>query len=254
MKVGNKLPVAPITGAIPIPEETAFLINITESPFWAERTYGAFRIEGCKRGEGYVKLGVHAYRGVIDMGDRGLGNRDPFKNTNQFIVHAEDAALDLVRQWNTDIWGIGSSVTGEVAEESVRGFAGVFVADGVEPTPDELEQARQLLAQCDSVLVERADSEWDQFHSPMTIHAGWKRAARRLGVDASWLYTIANKVALPNCPHCGAKLLMATATVCSVCLRDVVTPSSPAPESARAVGARNAKNRRQANKGEGAAA
>lgn len=223
--------VAPRTGAIEIPDETAMLVNITESPFYAERTYGTYQIKGCRPGEAYVTLPVHACRGVIDMGDRGLGNKDPFKNTNQFIIHAEDIGVDLVRQWNTDIWGIGSTSFGEIAEETVRGFAGVFVADSLEPTAEELEQAMDLLARCDAALTEQAHMEWDQFHEPKTIHMGWKRAARRLGVDASWLYTVKDARSLPDCPHCGAKLLTKTATVCSVCSRDVV-PAQAAPSPA----------------------
>jgi hypothetical protein len=215
---------APITSALPVPDETAMLVNISESSFATERTYGTYSIRGCKASEPYVTHAIHARRGVIDMGDRPPGGRDPFKNTNQFIIHAEEIGVDLVRGWNTDIWGIGSTPFGEVAQEVVRGFAGVFVADGLEPTAEELEQATNLLSLCDKALAEQAHMEWDQFHEPKTIHMGWKRAARRLGVDAPWLYTIVDARSLPDCPHCGAKLLTKTATVCSVCTRDVVPP------------------------------
>lgn len=232
MKVGTRSPVSPMTAAIEIPDETAVLVNISETAYTAERTFGNYMISACRQGQDFVTSIVKARRCVIDMGDRPPGKKDSFKNTQQFIAHAVDIAEDLVRQWNTDIWGIGSTPTGEIAGDAVRGFAGVFVADGLEPTADELVQARELLAQCDEQLVQRADAEWDQFHSPMTIHAGWKRAARRLGVDASWLYTIANKQKLPDCPHCGSKLLTMTASVCSVCHRDV-NPQVAAPEPAK---------------------
>jgi hypothetical protein len=244
MRVGTRTPVSPIQGAIPVPEETAVLVNISETEYYAERTFGNYRIAGCKPGQDFVLLEVHARRIVIDRGDRPPGKKDPFKNTQQEIAHAVEIGEDLVRQWNTDIWGIGSTPTGEVAGEEVRGFAGVFVADGVRPTEDELAMAKDLLAKCDEQLTQRADSEWDQFHSPMTIHMGWKRAARRLGVDAAWLYTVANKTKLPDCPHCGSKLLTLTATVCSVCHRDVVTPS--APPAARRKAARAAGRSRSA--------
>jgi hypothetical protein len=232
MKVGTRTPVSPIQGAIPIPDETAVLVNISETEYYAERTFGNYWIAGCKPGQEFVTMDVHARRLVIDMGDRPPGKKNPYKNTQQEIAHAVDIGMDLVRQWNTDIWGIGSTPTGEVAGEEVRGFAGVFVADGVRPTEDELTLAKELLAKCDEQLTQRADAEWDQFHSPMTIHMGWKRAARRLGVDAAWLYTVANKTKLPDCPHCGSKLLTATATVCSVCHRDV-HPLIAAPEPKR---------------------
>src|SRR5207253_10380702 len=85
------------------------------------------------------------------------------------------------------------------------GFSGLFVADGQAPTAEELAQAHELLALSDSALAQRAHSDWDQFHRPDMIHAGWKRAARRLGVDADWLYTISNIASLPDCKFCGSK-------------------------------------------------
>lgn len=229
--VGGVTLVAPITQAIEIPDETALLVNISESAFYGERTHGTYRIEGCKPGESYSTLVVTARRGVIDMGERPAGVRDSFKNTQQFIIHAEDIGVDLVRGWNTDLWGIGSTTTGQIAGEAVRGFAGVFVADGVVPTEQELEQARELLAASDAALAERAHAEWDQFHSPQTIHASWKRAARRLGVDAEWLYSIRNSAALPDCPHCGSKLKTMTAKVCATCHRDVVPVDASEPKA-----------------------
>jgi hypothetical protein len=234
----------PRTGAIPIPDESALIVNISESAYYAERTFGSYRIEARKPGERFSTLIVHAVRNVVDQGDRGLGSKDPYKNTQQFITSAIDVGVDLVRGWNTDIWGIGSTPTGEVAGESVRGFAGTFVADDLVPTEEELELATQLLAASDAQLTERAHAEWDQFHSPQTIHMGWKRAANRLGVDAPWLYTIIDKRALPDCPHCGSKLLTRTATVCSVCHRDV--DGQDAVVTALASGKRKAPKRKAA--------
>lgn len=215
--VGGVNVVAPTTLPIELPIETATIVNISETAFHAERTYGTYRIEGCKPGQPYMTITVRAARGVIDRGDRIPGK---LNGTEQFIIKAEDIGMDLVRQWNTDLWGIGSTPTGEIAGEAVRGFSGVFVCDGEEPTVEELTQAQELLALSDAALAERAHSEWDQFHSPMTIHAGWKRAARRLGVDAEWLYTISNKASLPDCKFCGSKMKTATATVCATCHRD----------------------------------
>lgn len=231
MKLGTNIPAINPVLPIELPEETATLVNISESPFHAERTYGTYRIEGRSPNEPYVTKVIAARRGLIDQGDnswsRQLGKSTPdLKNVQQFVIKAEDIGMDLVRQWNSDLWGIGSSITGQVMSETVRGFAGVFVADGVEPTAEELAQAHQLLAASDSALAERAHSEWDQFHNPQMIHAGWKRAARRLGVDAEWLYTISNIASLPNCAFCGSKMKTATATVCAACHRDVVAQNA----------------------------
>jgi hypothetical protein len=235
MKVGtNPVAVAPIAKLIDLPEEKAVLVNLTEQEFYGERTYGTFRILGRKPGEPYSTLEVTPRRGLIDMGDNswsrqmGRGNQPDLKSVQQFVIKAEDIAVDLVREWNTNLWGIGNTTTGEVATETVRGFAGVFVCDGLKPTDQELEQARMLLAASDQALVERAHAEWDQFHMPNMIHASWKRSARRLGVDAEWLYTVSNIASLPDCPFCGSKLKTKTATVCATCHRDITPAEEPA--------------------------
>lgn len=228
MKLGTGTPIYVPAQPIVLPVTTATLVNISETSFAAERTYGTYRIEGCKRGEPYVAKVISAARGVIDKGDRVPGK---LQGTEQFVIEATAIGEDLVRQWNSDLWGVGSTPTGEIAGEVVRGFAGVFLADGLEPTAEELAQAHQILALCDTALAEEAHKTWDQFHRPDAIHAGWKRSARRLGVDAEWLYTISNLAALPDCPHCGSKLKTATAKVCATCHRDVVPQLATPPKS-----------------------
>lgn len=239
MKLGTQTPIFSPVLPIDLPEETAVLVNIAESAFRAERTYGIYTICGngkchcspedpnrCKQYDGYITKTLKARRGLIDMGDNswakqiGKGNQPDLKAVQQFVIKAEDIAVDLVRQWNSDLWGIGSTITGEVTTETVRGFVGVFCADGEQPTAEELSQAHQLLASSDTALIERAHSEWDQFHNPVMIHMGWKRAARRLGVDAEWLYSVVNTNALPECVFCGSKMKTATATVCAACHRE----------------------------------
>jgi len=217
MKTGGVLPTYVPAAPIVLPTEQAAIVNIAEIPFAAERSYGSYRIEGRKAGEPYVSLVISARRGIIQRGDLTMGKAPVIE---QFPIKAEDIAVDLVRQWNSDLWGIGSTVTGVVAEEQVRGFAGVFVAEGMEPTAEELKQAKEILALSDKALFERAQSEWDQFHRPDMIHAGWKRSARRLGVDVDWLYVISNIASLPDCKFCGSKMKTATATVCATCGRD----------------------------------
>lgn len=217
MKIGGTLPTYVPQAPIVLPTEQAVIVNISEVEFYAERTYGAFRIKGCKKDEPFVSLTISAARGIIHRGDLTMGKNPVIE---QFPILAEDIAVDLVRQWNSDLWGIGSDVTGQVADEQVRGFSGVFVIDGMTPTPEELKQAREILALSDKALFERAQTEWDQFHRPDMIHAGWKRSARRLGVDVDWLYAITNMAALPECKFCGSKMKTATATVCATCHRE----------------------------------
>ena len=227
MKTGGTVATFTPTQPIALPPETALVVNISETAFAAERTFGNYRIEGCKKGQAFTTLVVAARRGVIHRGDMQMGKQ---MGVEQFVILAEDIAVDLVRQWNSDLWGIGSDVTGQVLEEVVRGFSGLFVADGQAPTAEELAQAHELLALSDSALAQRAHSDWDQFHRPDMIHASWKRAARRLGVDADWLYTISNIASLPDCKFCGSKMMTATATVCATCHREQQPMAAPIVE------------------------
>jgi hypothetical protein len=251
MKLGTAIPIFAPVLPIELPEESATLVNITTESFRGERTYGVYAICGvgrckcdptdsnrCLSGDGYIMKIVKPRRGLIDMGDNSWTKRKPgqtqpdLKNVQQFVVHAEDIASDLVREWRSELTGIGATVTGQVGNEAVNGFTGVFLADGLRPTEEELAQARQLLAACDQALVAEGHREWDQFHEPKSIHDSYKRAARRLGVDAPWLYTVVDRNILPDCQFCGSKMKTATATVCATCHRDVVPANAQERQAA----------------------
>jgi len=258
MKLGTQIPIYAPVLPIELPEESATLVNITEAAFRGERTYGVYTICGvgrckcdpsdvnrCLTGEGYILKVIHPRRGMIDMGDNNWTAKKPgqtspdLKNVQQFVIKAEDIASDLVREWRSELTGIGGAVSSQVDGQSISGFTGVFLADGARPTEDELQLARRLLSECDQQLVAAAHSDWDQFHEPKSIHDSWKRAARRLGVDAPWLYSVVDKTSLPDCPSCGSKLLTSTATVCATCHRDVMPqnaserPENDAPKKHR---------------------
>ena len=249
MKLGQAIPIFAPVLPIELPEESATLVSIVDTPFRGERTYGVYTICGvgrckcdpkdsnrCLSGDGYIMKIIKPRRGMIDMGDnnwtaRKPGQKEPdLKNVQQFVVHAEDIASDLVREWRSDLTGIGATPTGEVEGQVVNGFTGVFIADGARPTDEELAQARQLLASCDNALIMEGDREWDQFHEPKSIHDSYKRAARRQKVDRPWLYTVVTQASLPDCPHCGSKLKTATASVCATCHRDVKAANAPERE------------------------
>lgn len=246
MRIGVE--VKPVEAAKPlqIPTEVAVLVNITNiKPPVMSRTYGSFLLPACRpgrqdiweagvciqtrdchKGQEFAAVRIGAARDKIDYGE---------KRQSQFIVHAREIALDLASECNENIWGIGSTPTGEIVldvetqqTQTVRGFAGVFVADGEIPTDGELAEAHELLAASDGVLVIAGHTAWDASKKPMDIHDGWKRSARRLGVDTEWLYTVRN---LPDCPHCGSKLKSATATVCATCHRDVQPAAAAEPKA-----------------------
>jgi hypothetical protein len=259
MRLGTQIPIYAPVLPIELPEESATLVNITESSFRGERTYGIYTICGvgrckcdpldvnrCVSREDYIMKVIHARRGMIDMGDNNWTARKPgqnqpdLKNVQQFVIHADEIAEDLVREWRSELTGLGSATTGEIDGQVINGFTGVFLADGAYPTKEELQQAKKLLAQCDQALIIEAHKDWDQFKEPKSIHDSWKRAARRQGVDAPWLYNVIDRSAIPDCPHCGEKLKKATATVCATCGRDVV-PGAVIAEASKSASGRPAK-------------
>jgi hypothetical protein len=245
MKTGQVKLVSPLPVPIKLSEKTATLVRITAGPkIVVDRTYGNYTIMPCKPGERFTIMKIRAARCVA-------GTKDSRK---EWEVTADEIAEDLAMDCNTYIWGIGADVTGEIITGSdddptvqiVRGFNGVFVADGEEPTEEELEKAEELLATSDQILIERGHEDWGSFKEPRSIHEGFRRAAKRMGVQADWLYRVLNT---PLCPHCGAKLLTATATVCATCHRDVVPangPERPEQEEVTAGAAKGPKRKKAA--------
>jgi hypothetical protein len=242
-KTGSAIALPEPTKPLVLPVETATLVNITNIKLpIAMFTYGNYTIpfcrpgiqtmrdvEGnvdvreCEPGEEWAAMKIQAARGTIDYGEQ---------HRNEYVIHGREIALDLARMCNSDLTGFDSDQMGNVNDEKAQSFAGIFLADGDEPTQEELLEMRDLLRMSDGVLVAAGHRAWDQFGKPDVIHEGYKRAARRLGVTADWLYSIYN---VPDCPHCGSKLKSATATVCATCHRDL-------PERA-AIAAQNAQER-----------
>lgn len=233
-KIGSSLILPEAPKAMPIPPGTSTLVNITTVKFpIIQFTYGNFMIPSiergfqtmrdengqvekrkCAQGEEWAAMKIRAARDAINYGE---------DRKNEFIIESRDICLDLCRQCNGDIWGIGNTITGDIGGEDVRGFSGVFLADNDEPGEQELAEMHALLRLCDVALTEEGHKTYDQFHDPRYIHEGFKRGARRLGVEAEWLYAIINA---PDCPFCGSKMKSATASVCATCGRDVPKPSA----------------------------
>lgn len=219
MRTGQMKLVSPVPAPMKLSEKTATLVRITAGPkIVVDRTYGNFTIQPCKPGQRFTTQKIHSARCIA-------GSKD---SRREWEVKAEEVAEDLAMECNTNIWGIGSTVTGELIETtdgqedlvSVRGFNGVFVSDFDEPSEEELQLAESLLAASDAILVTAGNETHDQLHNPLHIHAGFKRAAQRLGVEADWLYTIVNKNGLPDCQFCGSKMKTMSATVCATCGRE----------------------------------
>lgn len=218
MKTGQVKLVSPIAVPIPLSIQTATLVRITGGQrIICDRTYGNYTIPPCPQGQRYIAIKIKSARAS-------WGTKTAH---GEWEVKAVEVAEDLARECNTNLWGIGADVTGEIITgsdddpevETVRGFNGVFVSDFDVPSEEELEIAEGLLAVSDEILTTRGHQTYDAApNRPQDIHEGFKRAARRLGVEAAWLYKVSNN---PNCPHCGARLLMPSATVCATCGRDV---------------------------------
>jgi len=243
MRIGSQQIVSPVREPMKLSEKTATLVRITQGlPFVIDRTYGNYTIRGCKPGERYVSMKIHAARGTA-------GTKESFK---EWEISAMDIAEDLAGDCNNYLWGIGSTVTGEivagseadptvpVTTQTVRGFNGVFVSEFDEPSEQELDHAFELLRGSDEQLIAAGDKVDGQFHNPLHIHASFKAAARRQNEERDWLHTMRNT---PNCPHCGAKLLSVNATVCGTCQRDVVPQNGQERPTAGAVTAPQARGK-----------
>ena len=172
--------------------EVVSLVNISAQK-WPprQRTYfGSLEIASPGPGEAYAITAVRACKSVMDLGD---------KHTTEFPISARDVAEDLMREINGDS-GEGS-------------FHGVFLAEGAEPTQEELRNAREKLEAFQRKLVATADLEWERSHNPMFITDLERRAARELKLDKPWLY---DPKPLEECPACGEKIRPGVA-VCRIC-------------------------------------
>lgn len=247
MRIGSAQIVSPKPEPMKLSERTATLVRITQGvPFVIDRTYGNYTIRGCRPGERYVAMDIKAARGTA-------GTKESFK---EWEISALQIAEDLAGDCNNFLWGIGSAVTGEIVSgseadptapitsETVRGFNGVFVSEFDEPSEGELEKAFELLRMSDEQLIAAGDATDGQFHNPLHIHKGFKDAAKRQNEERPWLHTMKNT---PNCPHCGAKLLNAQATVCATCHRDV-TPANAQERNAEGAVSGNAPKAKRGRK------
>jgi hypothetical protein len=168
------------------------LVNISAQK-WPprHRTYfGSLVIQSPEGGATYAVTPVRGCTSVVDLGD---------KRTMEIRVTAQEIAEDLVREINGDS-GEGS-------------FHGVFVAAGLEPTDEELNEARKKLEAFQIRLVETADLEWERSHNLMFITDLERRAARELGLEKPWLY---DPKPMADCPACGEKIKPGVA-VCRTC-------------------------------------
>jgi len=172
--------------------EVVSLVNISTQK-WPprQRTYlGALEVASPEPGEPYAVTLIRGCRSVMDLGD---------KHVTEFAISAREVAEDIAREINSDS-GEGS-------------FHGVFVAEGSEPTEEELDSARTKLDGFHRRLVEVADLEWERSHNPMFITDLERRAARELKLDKPWLY---DRKPVEECPACGEKIRPGVA-VCRSC-------------------------------------
>jgi hypothetical protein len=188
----------------------AYLANITEQSWIAQRTYGTFQVPGCPssstglqpvdeeraenrgatNGVAYALTEITARKGTIDLGD---------KRTLDFPISAREIAEDIAREINSDA-GDGS-------------YFGVFVCAGDAPTDAELAAARARLAEYYRRLVAQADQDWERSHNWLMITDVERRAARWLGLEKEWSY---EPKPLVDCPACAEKLKPGVA-VCKSC-------------------------------------
>lgn len=173
-------------------DEVVKLVNISTQT-WPprQRTYlGSLVIASPADGQEYATTPIRGCKGQIDIGD---------KRSIDIPISAREIAEDLAREINGDS-GEGS-------------FHGVFVAEGSEPTKQELRDAHEKLDAFHRRLVAIADLEWERSHNPMFITDLERRAARELKLDKPWLYDPKPQI---ECPACGEKVKPGVA-VCRTC-------------------------------------
>lgn len=171
------------------------LVNITEQRWVIYRDYRAFVIPPRDLQLGYSIVRIVPFTAQMDIGD---------KRKMEVFISADEIAADLEHHVNDDILKLN---------DGTPSFAGVFVAEGDEPTKSELDQANKLLRGFYLELVELADIEWDRTHNPNMIRDDMRRAARFLGVTKDWLY---EQRQLVDCPVCAEKIRPGVA-MCKTC-------------------------------------
>ncbi|HUL32799.1 MAG TPA: zinc ribbon domain-containing protein [Candidatus Eisenbacteria bacterium] len=168
------------------------LVNISGQK-WPPRHrayFGSLVIQSPEPGQAYAVTPIRGCSSVMDLGD---------KRTMEIRLSAKEIAQDLAREINGDS-GDGS-------------FHGVFVADGPQPTAEELADARRKLETFQLRLVDAADLEWERSHNMMFITDLERRAARELGFEKPWLY---DRKPMAECPACGERIKPGVA-VCRSC-------------------------------------
>jgi hypothetical protein len=212
----------------------AYLANITEQSWIAQRTYGTFQVPGCPSSStglqpvdqkhptsstGYKPVPQDGSTGLQPVDERaenrGATNGVAYalteitarkgtidlgdKRTLDFPISAREIAEDIAREINSDA-GDGS-------------YFGVFVCAGDAPTDAELAAARARLAEYYRRLVAQADQDWERSHNWLMITDVERRAARWLGLEKEWSY---EPRPLVDCPACAEKLKPGVA-VCKSC-------------------------------------
>jgi len=179
---------------------TAVIVNLTEQNWILHRSFGTYQVRGCKEDEAYALTRVEGRTAHLDLGD---------KRTSPIYISAAELAEDLCREINSD-GGEDSNF-------------GVFVAEGAEPTHDELQRGHDRLATFYRRLVAGADREWERSHSYLFINDVERRAAQYLGLEKEWFYQARETV---ECPGCGEKIKPGVA-VCRTC-RAILDPMKAA--------------------------
>ncbi len=201
-----------------MPQDVAYIANITEQSWIAQRTYGTFQVRGCvtrnaggppaflraddedqdrrraaggaENGADYALTPITARKGTIDLGD---------KRVLDFPISAREIAEDVAREINSD--------AGDAS------YFGAFVCAGDAPTAEELTAARARLTEYYRKLVAQADQDWERAHNWLMITDVERRAARWLGLEKEWSY---EPRPLVECPACAEKLKPGVA-VCKSC-------------------------------------
>ena len=148
------------------------LVNV--APFTAfdeMRPNGYFMLPGRKEGERYATLIVYD-----TIAKRPLGE-DQYVDVT---IPVDQLAESLIKDHGVDKFG-------------------GFVAEGVEPTKEELDAADVIYDQWRRAQIVEADQLWEQYHKHIFISNHAKLACKELGLKRTWLEDVARTKQCPNC-------------------------------------------------------
>lgn len=172
-------------------KSVAVICNIFSRPLPVQhRSWRPFVVNYPKPTEKYALTVIDPATSYADIGD---------KKRQEFYHTARAVAADLCQEVNKNA--------------GVDSFLGLFVCEGLTPTPEELANAHEKLNKFLLSQVEEADRIWQSAPRHDLIPGIAKVGAKYLSLNKPWVQSVE---ALVECPGCGTSIRPGFA-VCGHC-------------------------------------